>query len=58
MRKICMLLLVVAMMTLVGCGDPILEIEEQNVYHWQKYMNQKEFDKLEEGIFTNGEMRL
>lgn len=48
MRKLCMLLL--AMLTLVGCGDPMLEIEEQNRYHWQKYMNQKEFDRLEEGM--------
>ncbi|KOS67182.1 arginyl-tRNA synthetase [Lysinibacillus contaminans] len=48
MRKLCMLLF--AMMTLVGCGDPILEIEENNRYHWQKYMNQKEFDSLEEGM--------
>lgn len=37
-------------MTLVGCGDPILEVEEKNEYHWQKYMNQKEFDSLEEGM--------
>ena len=50
MRKLCMLLLVVAIMTLVGCGDPILEIEEKNIYHWQKYMNQKEFESLEEGM--------
>lgn len=50
MRKVCMLLLIVALMTLVGCGDPILDIEEQNIYHWQKYMNQEEFDRLEEGM--------
>ena len=48
MWKLCMVLLV--MVTLVGCGDPILEIEENNKYHWQKYMNQEEFDRLEEGM--------
>lgn len=50
LRKLGMVLLVVATTTLVGCGDPILEIEEKNKYHWQKYMNQKEFDRLEEGM--------
>lgn len=50
MRKLCMLLLVVAIVTLVGCGDPILDIEEKNIYYWQKYMNQEEFESLEEGM--------
>ena len=43
-------MLLFAMMILVGCGDPIVEIEENNRYHWQKYMNQEEFDRLEEGM--------
>lgn len=43
-------MLLVAMILLVGCGDPILEIEENNSYHWQKYMNKEEFEQLEEGM--------
>ncbi|MFJ7954641.1 hypothetical protein ACIQZG_24395 [Lysinibacillus sp. NPDC096418] len=50
MRKLCVLLFIVATAALVGCGDPILDIEEKNIYHWQKYMNQKEFDSLKEGM--------
>ena len=39
-----------ALVILVGCGDPILEIEESNDYHWQKNMNEAEFEKLKEGM--------
>ena len=43
-------ILLVAIILLAGCGDPILEIEENSSYHWQKYMNQEEFEQLEEGM--------
>lgn len=39
-------LLIGSMIMMVGCGDPIIEIEEANTYHWQKNMNEVEFDKL------------
>lgn len=29
-------LLIGSMIMMVGCGDPIIEIEESNAYHWQK----------------------
>ncbi|GAA3344493.1 hypothetical protein MKX57_21490 [Lysinibacillus sp. FSL M8-0216] len=39
-------LLIGSMIMMVGCGDPIIEIEEANTYHWQKNMNEVEFEKL------------
>ncbi len=33
-----------------GCVDRIIEIEESNTYHWQKNMNQTEFEQLKEGM--------
>jgi len=39
-----------AIVILAGCGDPILDIEESNAYHWQKNMNETEFEKLKEGM--------
>ena len=38
------------MMLVSACTDEILEIEEGNAYSWQKYMNEEEFNKLEEGM--------
>jgi len=46
--NICLLL--GAAVILAGCGDPILDIEESNAYHWQKNMNEAEFEKLKEGM--------
>ena len=43
-------LLIGATVILVGCGDPILDIEESNAYHWQKNMNEEEFEKIKEGM--------
>jgi hypothetical protein len=43
-------LLIGAIVILAGCGDPILDIEESNAYHWQKNMNETEFEKLKEGM--------
>ena len=43
-------LIIGAIVILAGCGDPILDIEESNAYHWQKNMNEAEFEKLKEGM--------
>lgn len=43
-----MLISVIAFM--IGCGDPIIEIEESNTYHWQKNMNETEFEKLQNNM--------
>jgi len=43
-------LLIGAIVILAGCGDPILDIEESNAYHWQKNMNETEYEKLKEGM--------
>ncbi|MGE8038113.1 hypothetical protein B1B04_22565 [Lysinibacillus sp. KCTC 33748] len=43
-------LLICAAVILVGCGDSILDIEESNAYHWQKNMNEAEFEKIKEGM--------
>ena len=43
-------LLIGAVVILAGCGDPILDIEESNAYHWQKNMNEAEFEKLKKGM--------
>jgi outer membrane protein assembly factor BamE (lipoprotein component of BamABCDE complex) len=43
-------LLIGVVVILTGCGDPILDIEESNAYHWQKNMNEAEFEKLKEGM--------
>ncbi|KOS62265.1 hypothetical protein FJQ98_23625 [Lysinibacillus agricola] len=43
-------LLLGAAVILIGCGDPILDIEQSNAYHWQKNMNEAEFGKLKEGM--------
>lgn len=34
----------------VACGKPFIDIEEANSYHWQKYMNENEFEQLTEGM--------
>lgn len=35
---------------LVTYEDEMTEIEEQNTYRWQKYMNEYEYNKLEKGM--------
>ncbi|WP_238542809.1 hypothetical protein [Lysinibacillus boronitolerans] len=45
-KSIYLPLLIGSMIMMVGCGDPIIEIEESNAYHWQKNMNEVEFEKL------------
>ncbi|MFJ5768049.1 hypothetical protein ACIP9C_22205 [Lysinibacillus sp. NPDC093210] len=43
-------LLLMIYVFLVGCGDPIIDIEEANSYHWQKHMNENEFEQLKQGM--------
>ena len=36
---------------LVGCSsNKVAKIEESNAFIWQKYMNEEEFEQLEEGM--------
>jgi len=40
-----------AAVCLVGCSsNKIAKIEDSNAFIWQKYMNEEEFQKLEEGM--------
>lgn len=36
LKRLYLPLLIGSMIMMVGCGDPIIEIEEANTYHWQK----------------------
>ncbi len=41
----------IATICLVGCSsNKIAKIEDSNAFIWQKYMNEEEFEKLEEGM--------
>lgn len=40
-----------AVINLVAFKSEIVDIEEQNIYRWQKYMNENEYMKLQKGIF-------
>lgn len=46
--SICLIMLVIMIVT--ACQDEVLEIEENNTYTWQKYMNEKEFEEVKEGM--------
>ena len=37
-------------LSITGCQDRVLSIEDQNAYEWQKYMNEDEFNQLEVGM--------
>ena len=40
-----------AAICLVGCSsNKIAKIEDSNAFIWQKYMNEEEFEQLEEGM--------
>lgn len=43
----CMFFLV---LSIIGCQDRTLNVEDDNKYEWQKYMNEKEFSQLEQGM--------
>ena len=34
----------------ISCKDEILEIEEKNLYSWQRYMNEDEYNQLEKNM--------
>lgn len=40
----------IIMITLAACKDEMTEIEEHNMYRWQKYMNEEEYSQLEKGM--------
>ena len=40
-----------AVICLVGCSsNKVAKIEESNAFIWQKYMNEEEFEQLEQGM--------
>ena len=44
-------LTLIAVICLVGCtSNKVAKIEESNAFIWQKYMNEEEFEQLEEGM--------
>ena len=46
-----MMILMLSAGILFGCSsNKIINIEDSNTYAWQKYMNEKEFDQLKEGM--------
>ena len=41
----------IALICLVGCSsNKVAKIEESNAFIWQKYMNEEEFNQLEQGM--------
>ncbi|MER2109038.1 MAG: hypothetical protein ABS949_19095 [Solibacillus sp.] len=36
--------------SVTGCQDRVLNVEDQNIYEWQKYMNEDEFKQLQPGM--------
>lgn len=45
---ICLIFLLILSVT--ACKDEILEIEEENAYSWQKYMNEQEYEEIKKGM--------
>lgn len=43
-------LIMIVIMLMTACQDEVLEIEENNTYTWQKYMNVEEFEEVREGM--------
>lgn len=37
-------------LNLAACVDEMTEIEEHNMYRWQRYMNENEYNQLEKGM--------
>lgn len=37
-------------LSIIGCQDRALNVEDENIYEWQKYMNEEEFKQLESGM--------
>ncbi|MGM9949332.1 MAG: hypothetical protein ACI33P_04370 [Lysinibacillus sp.] len=46
-----MIIVLLSASVLFGCSsNEMINIEDSNTYAWQKYMNEKEFDQLKEGM--------
>ncbi len=46
-----MIIVLLSVGVLFGCSsNEMINIEDSNTYAWQKYMNEKEFDQLKEGM--------
>ena len=44
-------IMLIAVICLVACtSNKVAKIEESNAFIWQKYMNEEEFEQLEEGM--------
>ncbi|MER2192363.1 MAG: hypothetical protein ABS951_15485 [Solibacillus sp.] len=41
---------VFVLFSVTGCQDRVLNVEDQNIYEWQKYMNEDEFKQLQPGM--------
>ena len=42
--------LITTIFILTACSGEIVEIESNNEYAWQKYMNEEEFNEIKEGM--------
>ncbi len=50
-RSFLKLIVLLSAIVLFGCSsNEIISIEDSNTYAWQKYMNEDEFNQLEEGM--------
>lgn len=38
------------LLSITGCQDRELNVEDENIYEWQKYMSEDEFSQLEQGM--------
>ena len=38
------------LLNITSCIDPVIKIEDKNNYSWQKYMNEQEFNLLQDGM--------
>lgn len=43
-------IVIFTLLSVVGCQDRISNIENQNTYEWQKYMNEGEYRQLKPGM--------
>ena len=42
--------IIVSMFILAGCSSEFVEIESNNEFSWQKFMNEEEFNEIKEGM--------
>ena len=50
MKKIRLGMLISVSVLISGCGNEILAIESANTYRWQRFMNDAEFEKVNDGM--------